>query len=78
MCLGSGLPALTAPFLLARTLLAAGCANPAVHRDVSIDSLPPSVTSQPDERHVPVGQWEYVDDGVTRLTFDDLGNGHYV
>ncbi|HSL06050.1 MAG TPA: hypothetical protein VK901_21240 [Nitrospiraceae bacterium] len=64
-------------FLLARALLAVSCAKPAVYRDVSIDSLPPSITSQSDNRHVLAGEWEYVDGAVFRLILDDLGNGHY-
>ena len=70
-----------APLLLACALLAAACAKPAVHRAVSTDSLPPSMASQPGDRHVLAGEWEYVDgavDGaVDRLTLDEQGNGHY-
>jgi hypothetical protein len=65
------------PLLLACALLVAACAKPAVHRDVSMDSLPPSVTAQPVERHVLAGEWEYVDGAVARLTLDEEGNGHY-
>ncbi|HEV8620216.1 MAG TPA: hypothetical protein VGQ79_04245 [Nitrospiraceae bacterium] len=67
-----------APFLLACVLLAAACAKPAVHRDVSTDSLPPSTTSQPGDRHVLTGEWEYVDGAAVLLTLDEQGNGHYV
>jgi len=64
--------------LLACALLAAACANPAVHRDVAMDSLPPSIAAQPGDRHVLAGEWEYVDgDAIDRLTFDEEGNGHY-
>jgi hypothetical protein len=67
-----------APLLLACVLLATACASPAVHRDVTMDSLPPSIAAQPGDRHVLVGEWEYVDGGaVDRLTFDEEGNGHY-
>ncbi|MGH7148451.1 MAG: hypothetical protein ACREIJ_11220, partial [Nitrospiraceae bacterium] len=67
------------PLLLAYALLAAACAKPAVHRAVSTDSLSPSMASQPGDRHVLVGEWEYIDgDGaVHRLTLDEEGNGHY-
>lgn len=68
----------TAPLLLACALLTAACANPAVHRDVAMDSLPPSMAAQPGDRHVLAGEWEYMDgDVVDRLTFDEEGNGHY-
>ena len=67
------------PFLLACALLAAACAKPAVHRAVSMDSPPPSLSSQPGDRHVLAGEWEYVDvDGAAdRLTLDENGNGSY-
>jgi hypothetical protein len=65
------------PLLLACPLLAAACAKPAVHRDVSMDSLPLSMTSQAGDRHVLAGEWEYVDGAVVRLTLDEQGNGHY-
>ena len=64
--------------LLACALLAAACANPAVHRDVAMDSLPPAIAAQPGDRHVLAGEWEYVDgDAIDRLIFDEEGNGHY-
>ena len=66
-----------APLLLACALLTAACANPAVHRDVSTDSLPPAMASQPGDRHVLAGEWEYVDGAVVRLVLDEQGNGHY-
>ena len=65
-----------APFFLACTLLAAACANPAAHRDVSMESIPP-MRPQPGDRHVLAGVWDYVDGGVVRLTLDEQGNGHY-
>ena len=68
---------LIVPILFACALLAAGCAKPAVHRNVSMDSLPPSMTSQPGDRHVLTGEWEYVDGAAVRLTLDEEGNGHY-
>ena len=67
-----------APLLLACALLAASCAQPAVHRDVSIDSLPPSMVSQAVDRHVLTGEWEYVDGAAVRLTLDEQGNGNYI
>ena len=68
-----------ASIFLACALLAAACAKPAVHRAVSTDSLPPSMASQPGDRHVLAGEWEYVDvDGAAdRLTLDENGNGSY-
>ena len=36
-----------------------------------------TVTSQPDDRRVLAGEWEYVDDAVVLLTLDEQGNGHY-
>ena len=45
------------PLLLACALLAAACAKPAVHRDVSMDSLPLSMASQASDRHVLAGEW---------------------
>ena len=44
-----------------------------------MDSPPPSPGSQPGDRDVLAGEWEYVDgDGaVDRVTLDGEGNGHY-
>jgi hypothetical protein len=67
---------LIVPILFACALLAAACAKPAVHRNVSMDSLPPSIASQPGDRPVLAGEWEYVAAAV-RLTLDEQGNGHY-
>jgi len=69
---------LIVPILFACALLVASCAKPAVHRDVSMDSLPPSMASQPGDRHVLTGEWEYVDGAAVRLTLDEQGNGHYI
>ena len=66
-----------APLLLACVLLTAACAKPAVQRDDSMDSLPPSTASQPDDRHILAGEWEYVDGAAVHLTLDEQGNGHY-
>ena len=63
--------------LLACALFAAACAKPADHRDVSMDSLPPSMASQAGDRHVLAGEWEYVDGAVVRLTLNEQVNGHY-
>jgi hypothetical protein len=64
--------------VLACTLFAASCTNPAVHCDVAMDSLPPPMVAQPIDRHVLAGEWEYVEgDAVDRLTVDEEGNGHY-
>jgi len=67
-----------APLLLACALLATACAKPAVIRDVSMDSLPPSMASEAGNRHLLAGEWEYVDGAVARLTLDEQGNGHYL
>ena len=66
-----------APLLLFCALLATGCTNPAVQRDASRDSLPPLTATQPKDRHVLAGEWEYVDGAVVRLGLDEEGNGHY-
>jgi len=65
------------PLLLAPALFAAACAKLVVHQTVSMDSLPPSPGSQPVDRHVLAGEWEYVDaDGaVDRVTLDGKRNG---
>jgi hypothetical protein len=65
------------PLLFACTLLTAACTNQAVHRDVSMDSLPPLMRSQPGDRQVLAGEWEYADGAVFRLTLDEQGNGRY-
>jgi len=65
------------PLLFACALLAAACAKPAVPRAVSIDSLPPSMASQPGDRHVLAGEWEYVGGAAVRLALDEQGNSHY-
>ena len=65
-------------FLLACLLLVSACINPAVPRDVSIESNLPAVASHPENRHVLAGEWEYSVDGtVVRLALDEQGNGHY-
>jgi len=66
-----------APLLLACALLAAACAKPADHRDVSMDSLHPSMAFQAGDRHVLAGEWEYVDGAAVLLILDEQGNGHY-
>ena len=68
-----------APLLFACALPAAACANPAVPQPIPMDSLPPSMVSQPGDRHVLVGEWEYVsvDGGSVPLVLDEQGNGHY-
>ncbi len=63
--------------LLATTLLVAACAGPAVKQAVSTDSPPSSIVSQPGDRHILAGEWEYEDGGVVRLTLDEQGNGRY-
>lgn len=68
---------IAALIILACALLAAACANPAVHQTVPTDSLPPSTASQPGDRHVLAGEWEYVDGAAVRLTLDEQGNGRY-
>jgi hypothetical protein len=35
------------------------------------------MVSQPGDRHVLAGEWEYEDGAVVRLTLDEQGNGHY-
>ena len=67
------------PLLFAWALLEAACAKPAVHQAVPMDSLPPSMVSQPGDRHVLAGAWEYVSvDGASApLILDEQGNGHY-
>ena len=68
-----------ASLVLVCALLATACAKPVVHQAVSKDSPPPSPDSQPGDRHVLAGEWEYVDaDGaVDRMTLDGEGNGRY-
>ena len=64
-------------FLLVCALLATACAKPAVHLAVPMDSLPRSMASQPGDRHLLAGEWEYEDGAVVGLTLDEQGNGHY-
>jgi hypothetical protein len=66
-----------ASLLLACSLLAAACVEPAVHRPVSVDSPLPSTESQPGDRHVLAGEWEYVDGAPVLLILDEQGNGQY-
>lgn len=56
--------------LLFCSLLMGACANQRVHPVVSHDS-------QPGDRQVLAGEWEYVDGAVVRLILDEQGNGHY-
>ena len=67
-----------APLLFTCAVLAAACAKPAVQRATPMDSLPPSMASQPGDRHVLAGEWEYVDGAAVPLVLDEQGNGHYV
>lgn len=67
-----------ASLLFARALLAAACAKPAVHRTIPTVSLPPLTESQPGDRHVLAGVWEYyVDGAAVSLVLDEQGNVHY-
>lgn len=66
-----------APLLLACALLATACAKPAIHGTASMDSPPPSMASQPGDRHILAGEWEYVDGAAVLLMLDEQGNGHY-
>jgi len=68
-------------FILIGALLAAACAKPAVHRTLSTTSIPPSMATQPGDRSVLAGEWEYVDgvvdSAIGLLTLDEQGNGRY-
>lgn len=72
-----------ASLLLACAMLAVACVKPMVPQTACMTSPPPSssMASQPGDRHVLAGEWEYVDgavDGaVGRLTLDQQGNGRY-
>jgi hypothetical protein len=61
--------------------LAAACNKQAVHQAVSMEPLPPSMSSTAGDRYVLAGEWEYVDrdrnGAVDHLTLDEKGNGHY-
>src|SRR6185295_8596287 len=69
------------PLLLACALLVTACVKPVVPQTACMTSPPPSTASQPGDRQLLAGEWEYVDgavDGaVGRLTLDKQGNGHY-
>ena len=65
------------PILLTTTVLVAACAEQAIHRDASTDSPHSSIVSQPGDRHILAGEWEYEDGVVVRLTLDEQGNGRY-
>ena len=65
------------PLLFAWALLEAACAKPAVHQAIPTDSLPPSMVSQPGDRNVLAGEWEYVEGAAVLLTLDEQGNGRY-
>ena len=65
------------PVFLACALLAAACAEPAVHRTDPTDPPFPSIGSQAGDRHVLAGEWEYEDGAVVLLTLDEEGNGNY-
>jgi len=58
-------------------LLAAACAEPAVHQASPTDSLPPSTACQVGDCRILAGEWEYVDGAAVRLTLDEQGNGRY-
>lgn len=66
-----------ATLFLTGTLLVAACALPADHRPGSTDPLSPLVTSEPVDRRVLAGEWEYEDGAVVLLTLDEQGNGQY-
>ena len=67
-----------ASLLLARASFATACAKSTVHRAVSLDSVSPSMVSQPGDRHVLDDEWEYVDGAAVLLALDEQGNSHYV
>lgn len=63
--------------LCACALLSEACAKPAVHRAVPMDTIPSATASQPTDRRVLVGEWEYVDGAAIRLALDEQGNSRY-
>lgn len=65
------------PIILATTALVTACAGPVVQQTVPTYSPPSSRVSQPSDRHILAGEWEYEDGGVVRLTLDEQGNGRY-
>lgn len=56
--------------LLFCLLLAGACATQRVYPVAAPDS-------QPGDRKILAGEWEYVDGAVVRLILDEQGNGHY-
>jgi hypothetical protein len=68
---------LVVPIILATTVLVAACTGPVVHPTVSTDSLPSSNESQPGDRRILAGEWEYEDGVVVRVKLDEQGNGRY-
>jgi hypothetical protein len=72
---------ISGPLLLTCALLTAACAQPVLPHAVSTDSLPPVTASQPHDRHVLAGEWEYEDGdiygAVVPLTLDHNGKGYY-
>lgn len=65
------------PIILATTALVTACAGPSVQQAVTTDFSPSSIASQPSDRHILAGEWEYEDGGVIRLILDEQGNGRY-
>ena len=65
------------PVLCACALYAEACAKLAVHRAIPMDTLPSSMASQPGDRRVLVGAWEYVDGAAIQLVLDEQGNSRY-
>ena len=63
--------------LCACALLSEACAKPAVHRAVPMATIPSATASQPTDRRVLVGEWEYVDGAAIRLALDEQGNSRY-
>lgn len=72
---------ISGPLLLACASLTGACATPALHQAVSPDSIPPLTASQPRDRYVLAGEWEYEDGdiygAVIPLTLDQKGKGYY-
>lgn len=65
--------------LIAPAFLAAACAKPVVHQAGPMEFSPPPPGSQPGDRRVLAGEWEYVDEAgaVDRVILDGEGNGRY-
>lgn len=58
-------------------LFVSACSQPAVQRPIPAKPVPSADRTQPGDRRILAGEWEYEDGPVVMMTLDEQGNGPY-